>query len=490
MSERAPKVLRHPEFPPLDLRNIDLLPWQARAYAEAMSGDVRGVAWAGGYGSGKSFLACYIAVNICHLRPGAVVVLAMGSFVSLSDIHLPMLMEMAPAAGGGGRYDPQRKNWVFANGSVLRLRHLDTPGDPNMGGKAPIEGSSLHAVIVDEAQQVHEGYFQFARARARQTVGKRGALRIFSGLPINTWWCTRAAAAKWPVYRPRTRANRAHLDASYEDEQREGMTAAEAAAFLDGKELVLQGAVFREYIAASEAAGGHWTDWEPTDRKGTRFVLCADLGIRWPHAGLFAEDLASRRWVCLAEWAPDNATISDLARAMSRQCVPRAQWGGEKDARYPVDQFIIDPAGGEQRLPNGRPQAEMWATPLPDGFGMYPTWERDAGRRGIADGCTRVNFALHRRAVMFSRRMMEAGVQAKPGVRTLARCMVGYRWDPKNPDAPDKDNKNDHGADMLRYFVRAFMWALKADAAAERPRATDAATHRPPDALRVAKDAC
>ena len=482
-----PKVLRHTEFPPLDLRNIDLLPWQARAARQALGGTVKGVAWAGGYGSGKSFLCCYIAAMLCHLRPGAVVVLAMGSFVSLSDIHLPMLMEMMPGVGGGATYSPQTKTFSCANGSKLRLRHLDTPGDPNMG-KAPVEGSSVHAFIVDEAQQVHQGYYRFARARSRARVGTWPALRIFSGLPIGTWWCTHAAADSWPVHRPRTRANLANLDEGYEADLRAGMSQADADAYLDGKELIQQGGVFREYVAASESAGGHWTDWEPTDRKGTRFVLVADLGIRWPHAGLFAEDLGGNRWVCLAEWAPDNATIADLSRAMARQCVPRAQWP-QGDARWPVDQFIIDPAGGEQRLPNGQPQAQLWGMPPPDGFGMYPTWERDAGRRGIVDGCMRVNFALHKRALMFSRRMMEAGMQAPPKVRTLARCMTGYRWDPKNPDSPDKDNFHDHGADMTRYFVRALLWSLKDAAAMARPRA-DTPAPPPPDALRVAKDAC
>ena len=35
------KALRHPEFQPLDLRNIDLLPWQARAARQALGGTAR-----------------------------------------------------------------------------------------------------------------------------------------------------------------------------------------------------------------------------------------------------------------------------------------------------------------------------------------------------------------------------------------------------------------------------------------------------------------
>lgn len=462
----------------LHLRNIVLLPWQREAAAHILAGGA-GCAWAGGKGSGKSVLVCYVVTMLCLTRPGAQVTLAMDTFPHLRDIHLPFLSRML--RDSGAVYSPGNKEFVFSSGpgagSILRLRHLEMSGDPN-SGENPLEGGNLNAVIVDESQAIDPRYWLVAMERARENAGGMPPVVVWSGLPINSWWCKRAQAAGWPVWRPRTAENARNVRAGYEDELRAAYTPAQAAALLDGAELVAEGQVFREYVAASEANGGHWTTWKP-DPKQSRFALVLDPGIRWPHALLAARDDAAGRWVILHEWAPDDAAIGDVCRAVRRVAVPRREWT-PACGLLPIDEAIMDPAG-RNRGADGRSVADLMALPAPEGLGMRPVWEQDAARTGISDGCDRVNIALYRRALMFSADMMQAGLTAHPDRRTLARCMTGYRFDPKRPGEALKDNFNDHGADVVRYLTRRYMWTLGTDIAAglkvRAPEAGDGVGH-------------
>jgi hypothetical protein len=448
-----------PDGSPLDVRALTLRPWQARAVSAILAGE-RGAAWAGGRGSGKSLVACYIAAMTCYLRPGAVVVLGMDTYPSLRDVHLPFLRGMCP--GLGGVYATTDTEWRFANGSVLRMRHLDVPGGPALG-RSPLEGGNVHGLIVDEAQNVHQDYWSFVLQRARVEVAGWRPFVAWSGLPVNSWWVTRAQSAGWPTWRPRTRDNAVNLPAGFEDEVRASMTPAQAAAMLDGAELAAEGAILREYVAAGEAAGGHWTDWTPTPA-ACRFILALDPGIRFPHAILAARDDVGDRWVVLREWAPDDATIGDLARAIRREAIPRREWR-PGSGMLPIDELVMDPAG-RSRGADGRSVADLLALPAPEGVGMRPIWETDPARLGVLDGIDRVNIALYRRRLMFAGSMMQAGMTAHPDRRTLARCMVGYRFDPRRPGEPLKDGKSDHGCDALRYLTRRVMWSLGADLAA------------------------
>lgn len=452
---------------PLDIGTLTPLAWQRDALRAILSPRSGCYAWAGGRGSGKSLLVDAAACMLAATRPGAEVALVMDSYPSLRDIHLPLIKPLAKSCGGQWRATDTEFHWP--SGSVVRLRHLDVAGDPSLGG-SPIEGGNYHAIIADECQQVDRAYWDLFQTRYRKTItdlagNACGPVLVTSGLRIDPWWCRGTAALGGRVWYPATRENAANNDAGYEDRMRASMTPERARALIDADgDFTPEGGCFREYVPASEDRGGHWTDWQPADLRSTRFVLVGDLGIRWPHFGLFAQDQERGRWVCIREWAPDDATVGDVCRAMRRECIPRSQWD-PMSGLFPVDQLIIDPAG-RARGADGRSQADLFALPAPEGFGMRPTWEQDQARCGVADGIDRVNMALHRKAVMFYRPMMEAGMKAHHDRRTLARCMVGYRWDPRRPGEPLKDNRNDHGADVVRYFTRAFLWSLGADLAA------------------------
>jgi hypothetical protein len=325
------------------------------------------------------------------------------------------------------------------------------PGDPAEGG-GPLEGPTLDCLVIDEAQEVARGYWVQALSRIRGDAGMPPCVG-WSGLPGDAWWVRQAAEMGWPTARPRT-ADNDSLPPGYEADMRAALTPRQAASLLDGEELVAEGACYREYIAASEAAGGHWTDWTP-DPRTSRFALVIDPGHQFPHGVLFALDLEAARWVALREWAPDGASVGDLCRLVLREAAPRHIAG----QRLPIDEVIIDPAARGHNA-DGRTTVELFAGPPPEGLGMLPRYCQDPERMSVASGIDAVNVALYRRRLMFSRAMMEAGQSAPARARTLARCMVGYRRGPSGtPLKGAACGECDHGADVVRYLVREHLWA-------------------------------
>ena len=416
--------------------------------------------WACGmwhHNSGKSLLVCASAVMICLTRPGAQVVLAMDCHRSLRDIHQPLLARLLR---GLPDVEFVGDEWHFrSSGAVIRLRHLDYAGDPTLGG-SPLEGPNLDAILIDESQKVDARYFLTALERTRVSTNGLPPVVVFSGLPVNTWWCRMALEQGWPVYRPRTADNARNLSAGYEQTLRDNYTEAQARALLDGEELVLEGAIFKEYRQTAYPDGNIApADWAP-DYANSRTVLAADLGIRHPAVLLAVEDVRLGAWVVTKEWMPDQITITELCQLLLKDTVPRNPniSHGPPGTRIPVDQIIIDPAGAARSGQTGNADADVWAMLPPIGYGLRPTWERDQTRRGVVDGITRVCLNLERRSLLFTGDLIARGMAVAAKKRSLAKSLVGYRWDDKNKARPMKDGFFDHAADALNYLNRHVMW--------------------------------
>lgn len=451
----------------LRLETFNPLPWQAQALREILRPGSVGCAWAGGKGSGKSALVSVAACMIAATRPGCEVALVMDSYKSLRDIHLPLMSSIAASCGGEWRATDTEFRW--SSGSVVRLRHLDTSGDPRIGG-SPIEGMNLHALIADECQQIDGRYFTVWQERTRVTAvdlaGQQCApVVVASGLPVSTWWCADTLRHGGRVWRPQTRDNTFN-DPGYEARVRATMTERQARAMLDGHEWSPEGQIVEEYVARLEP-DGVLTDWTPTDRSNTRFVLSMDLGGNNPHAILAAEDVERGRWVVLREWfhvgppvkAGTGITLGAFCRRISADCVPRRMWGGAKDPRFPLDEVIADPAGAATSAQTGHSDLDLIASAPPDGLGLRPHVETIPERRSVVGSLNRMRLAIERRKLMFSRAMVETPGGEYPA-RTLHGSLLGYSWDPRGRDEPMKDGIHDHGVDCLRYLARRVLWHL------------------------------
>jgi hypothetical protein len=440
----------------LSLAELEPLPWQADALRAILRPAGGYYAWAGGKGSGKSVLVGAAACMLAATRPGAEVALVMDSYPSLRDIHLPIISALARSAGGEWRATDTEFRWP--SGSVIRLRHLDTTGDPRIGG-SPIEGMNLHAIIADECQQIDARYWSVWAERTRvAAVDVAGhtcsPLVVASGLPIGTWWCTEAAKAGGHVWRPRTRDN-TNNDPGYEARVRATMTERHARAMLDGEEYLPEGAIVEEYRAELEP-GGVLVDWSP-DWATTRTVLAMDLGARDPHALLLAEDATRGRWVVMREWYSTgrHITIAEFCARISKDAAPRRMAAG----RIPIDEVVADPAGAATSAQTGHSDLDLISLHPPEGIGLRPIVETIPERRSIVGSLNRMRLAIERRRLMFARSLAESGM-ADQSERSLHRSLLGYRWDPRGREEPLKDGVHDHAVDALRYGARRVLWHL------------------------------
>lgn len=440
------------------------LPWQREFAREALrpgkwdgvdpAKSIRLLAIAGGRGSGKSVTLCWVACLLAMTRPGITIGLLMDTYPRLRDVHLPILNKMATALGGV-RTD---NDFRFPSGSIIKMRYLDMAGSP-LDGKSPIEGWEVHVLIADECQTVDSDYWTIFCTRARvSAVDANGntciPLVITCGVPQSTWWCAATKEQGGKVWRPRTGDN-TYLPPGTEARLRAQMTEAMARSYLDGEELIQQGSIFDAYRETPYPDGSLVT-YHP-NLATCRTILAADLGIRSPHALLMMEDPTKGAWVVTHEWAPDDVSIGDLCRMIRKDACPRREWvpGGKM---LPIDKFVVDPAGSQRSDHDGRSGLDIFALPPPEGMGMYPITEKDPSRRDVGEGILRLQLALERRKLLFSQTLIEKGKATPKDQRSIAKTMLGYRWDPKNPARPHKDGFFDHGADALRYGFREVAW--------------------------------
>lgn len=450
---------------PLTLGTLAPHPWQAEVLRDVASRSPGPLAWAGGKGSGKSVTIGAAACLLASTRPGAEIALVMDSYPSLRDIHLPIVSQLARSCGGEWRATDAEFRW--SSGSVLRLRHLDTTGDPRIGG-SPIEGMNLHALIADECQQIDSRYWTVWQERTRvQAVDVSGRvcqpLIVASGLPVNTWWVAEATAAGGRAWRPRTRDNPSNAP-DYEARLRASMTERHARAMLDGEEYVPEGQIVEEYIPRLEP-DGVLTDWTP-DWSQTRTVLAMDLGLNNPHAILAAEDAERGRWVIMREWYSTgrHITVGEMCRRIARDAAPRRNAG----SRIPIDEIVTDPAGAAHSAQTGHSDLDIIAMAEHDGLGQRPVVETIPERRSVVGSLNRMRLAMERRRLMVHRSLAESGASDETG-RSLHRSLLAYRWDPRGKEEPLKDGVSDHAVDALRYLARRVLWHIIEPATVIRP---------------------
>lgn len=472
----------------LDQWPVRAAQWAVEAMASILDPSGGCFAWAGGKGSGKSATVCAAVVAVAHCRPGAEVLLAMDCAKSLRDIHLPMFLPLLRSIGGEWR--PGDNEGLLQNGSVVRLRHLDIPGDPGLGG-SPVEGGNYHAVFMDEGQQVDPRYWTVFQERARVIVrdiaGRDCApVVVTSGLPVGTWWCAATLKAGGRVWRPKTGENAHNLASGYIARLRASMTEARARAMVDAEELAPEGQIVAEYRAALEPAGS-WTDWAP-DYSKARTVLALDLGVNNPHAVLLAEDVERGRWVVMREWYSTGRHISigELCRRVASDVCPRRAWRGHGDARIRIDDVVTDPAGAAHSAHTGHSDLDLLALAQPDGLGIRPVVETIPERRSVVGSLNRMRVAIERGKLAFSRQMMQAGAVAQDE-RSLHKSLLAYRWDPRGKEEPLKDDVSDHAVDALRYGWRRIGWHDVVDEP-QHVGPVHSAPVRAPAALRSARE--
>lgn len=472
--------------------------WQRDGLAYVLrptGGAVVGVA--GGKRCGKSVFACAAASMLAATadRPDNQIAVVMDTYARLCDVHLPIMSQLAPSVGGTWAAGAQEFRWP--GGAVVRFRHLDVGGSPLAGNR--LEGQTLTAIIGDELQEAHPDYGIIFGERlshalpmkivdpqtgCEQTVLRHPSL-VMIGLPMREWWFALTRQMGGRTYRPRTRDNARNLAPGYEERLRASMTERYARSMLDGEAYTPEGQIVEEFIARLEP-DGVLTDWTP-DWEHTRTMLAMDLGVNNPHALLFAEDAERGRWVVMREWYSTGRkiTLGEFCRRINADCTPRRLWSPGSPL-IPLDSIVTDPAGASTSAHSGHSDLDLIAGARPDGLGIRPTVETIPERRSIVGSLNRMRLAIERRRLMFSRALIETGMRDDTE-RSLARSLLGYRWDPRGRDEPLKDDVHDHACDALRYGMRRVLWhVVEYEPSISRPQVAAPAPPQP-DALRAAK---
>ena len=442
------------------IRDWSPLPWQVDMARAVLSGAAPAYAVRGGRGCGKSQLLCVLAELLCVTRPGAQVVLCMDTAVRLRAVHLPLLL----AQDMGATYNGLDASFLWPSGSRLLLRHLDVAAHAT----SPLEGYNAHAVILDECQALRPSVLDVAATRARiGVVGVDGVehqpLVVCSGVPLDpAWWVDRVVEVGGVSFFPTTAENAEHLGAGYIDRMREILTPREFAASIENRPLPPEGRAVYSWDAADYPAGRvlrsvDGRPWMP-DPATMRIIGGHDFGLRSPASVVLAEDLALGAWVVIDEWAEDESSTPDQARALASLLVPRSLWRrGDRSGRWPCDALYVDPAGAARNAQTMTSDVDLVGRPRDrGGVGMAAQVERAPDRRSVADGLARLCRSLHHGRLLVWSRVQDAGLRARAGSRTLARSLAGLELG-RNGE-PRKDQGHDHHVDALRYAHRAVLW--------------------------------
>jgi hypothetical protein len=323
-------------------------------------------------------------------------------------------------------------------------------------------------VILDECQALRPSVLDVAATRARiGVVGLDGVkyrpFVVCSGVPLDpAWWVERVAEVGGLSFFPTTRENAEHLGSGYIDRMREILTPREFSASIENRPFPPEGRAVYSWDAADYPTGRvlrsvDGRPWMP-DPATMRIIGGHDFGLRSPASVVLAEDIALGAWVVIDEWAEDESSTHDQARALSSLLVPRSLWRrGDRSGRWPCDGLYVDPAGAARNAQTMTSDVDLVGRPRDrGGVGVTAQVERHPERRSVADGLARLCRSLHHGRLLVWGPVHDAGLRARAGSRTLARSLAGLELDRNG--APRKDQGFDHHVDALRYAHRAVLW--------------------------------
>jgi len=118
------------------------------------------IAYGGARGGGKSWAVRVKAALMCFKYPGIVVMMVRRTYPELRANHIePLRLMLGKTAG---RYNDSKKEYRFANGSVILFRYCDTESDMDR-----YQGTEADIIFLDEATQFPEKVFEMFRACLR-----------------------------------------------------------------------------------------------------------------------------------------------------------------------------------------------------------------------------------------------------------------------------------------------------------------------------------
>jgi phage terminase large subunit-like protein len=331
-------------------------------------------------------------------------------------------------------YDKQRRMLQFDNGSRFFFLTAEQDVDKH-------SGAALDRVHFDEEPPGDKG-LQLYRENMMRLIDRKGQM-VLSMTPLFgfSWsmdeiWNRRDEAhiSTWQVDMDKNTT----LDETQKRLILDGMSKEEISARKEGKFVHFGGLVYPEF------SDEHLVDPpQPDHVRGLSTFVGIDPGVR-RMAVLWCGFDRDNHALFYDELYLEDATVEQAVEAINAK---NADWNVTPDA------YIIDPSARNRTLTNAEQVMSEFAR-----YGVYCVPGQNAVEPGI--------FQMKRR------------LQHHPAVLVSRACeffrweMARYRYDPKNPAIPLK--QNDHLCDTGRYLLMARAWGAPADKPtnATRPRFT------------------
>lgn len=408
--------------------------------------------WGGAAGPGKSFGARRLALRKCLMTPGLNVLLLRKTFPELERTHIKALRREADDLGF--TWSESRKTAEFPTSKAsLECGHLE-----DADAVQKYLSAEYDLIIGDEAVQFDPDGLMEVMSRARTTneaVIAAGGAEVWlvtnpggpSHALLKDLFITKTPdVERYPAlaahYRPEewrfipaTLDDNPYLDPAYETLALSGLRKARYEQLRHADWDVAEGQFFEEFSERVHVQA------VTLARPLTGVVEAVDWGYTAPGCVGWFAPLGDNHWHCLAEWKFSRRTAEEVAQGIRAK---RRELGVRHVAQTVVDPSMFNKTGHAR----GESFAETFAR-----CGVPCTM----GDRDRKMGWPRLQAWF---------RVSEAGrpwLTIDPDCRYLRRSIPGLLADPANPEDVDS-SLDDHGADMLRYFVmsRPPLWRAEA----------------------------
>lgn len=129
------------------------IPKPSRTQKRFLTDQHKFLAFGGARGGGKSWAVRVLAITLCLKYPGIKVMIIRKTYPELTANHIQPMVEMLRCYSKDrvARYNDQKKQMTFPNGSIILFRYCDTDKDADR-----FQGTEVDVLFVDEATQQPE----------------------------------------------------------------------------------------------------------------------------------------------------------------------------------------------------------------------------------------------------------------------------------------------------------------------------------------------
>ena len=421
------------------------------------------IAVRGGWGCAKTATQAIVLWYLATTRPGARCMWVTDTSTRRDSVVLVEAMKFWL----GARYESSKRRWIFPNGSVIWLREYFR-ASTKAAHQNPLEGPTMHAICVDEAQVFStKEVADKAAGRLRQKLSVRGKpyrpIMILMGLPVKPcWWVDWVERDEGICFFPVT-ADNPHNDEGYVEDLERRLDHDEFRAMVWNEPMVPKGAILRNWRAAPWPQGNLLQGWTPDpDREVS---IGVDFG-RKPAIVFLQHDPTlgpNGLDVIFHEICLNDVDMDEWVPLILKIVWPKSHPWGRPEGRLTLAAGAGDKAGANRDTHGRSDLDDLARKPDQGGIGLRLQRTTDPVRTDVSTGVKKLHRLVcdtrtNERQLVMTQELWDQGHAAPEEAMNLPRAIERYIWRPDGSGIPLKDGRNDHLIDALRYWVIRYRW--------------------------------